>query len=316
MHQPRAHRRARLIQQPQQRAALFAVAQRADELQVGDGGVVEHHRLPFFDEAHAVDDAESVLLRLAQVFDQGAAGGDDGGEFGDAEGLERLTAQLLQQVLFGVTGRKRPRHIAGKGRQRPQSGGALGAEQHPVVADDLGGRELHQIFQTGRKRIFPRKIAGAEFARGDVCPGERTGAALAEGAGDVVVLLFVEEVFFDEGARGDDADDVSLHHAAARGGLGELFADGDLFAEGHEAGDIVVGRVVRDAAHGRALFQAAVAPRQRQVQKLRHLFGVFKKHLVKIAEAIEQDAVFVLFFDLQIVPHHGRKSAHFIPLLP
>ena len=310
VHPPRPHRSLRLIQKPQKRAAALAVAQRAHEFEVGDRRRVEHHHLAGADQTDAVDVAQGMLLRLAQIFDQRPRRADGGGQPREPERLERLAAQLFHEGLFGPTRRERPRRIAGKRGQGAQGGLPLRAEQISVVADDLRRGELDQLFQAVTQKGVPRKYAGAKFARRDVRPRQRAQRAVAEGAGDVIVLFFVDQVIFDERARRNDADDVPFDHPLTGRRLGQLLADGDLLAHADQAGDIRVRRMKGNAAHRRALFQAAVAPGQRQIEELRDLLRVLKKHLIKISQPIKHDAVFVLLFDLEIVPHHRRKSAH------
>ena len=182
----------------------------------------------------------------------------------------------------------------------------LDVEEKFVVADDLGDGEIDKVRQ---KRLFVLFAGSTEFARRDVCPREGVLPRTLDGAGDVVVLALVQKPVLDEGARRDDADDVPLHHAAPRFlGIGELFADRDLLAQRDELGDVCFRRVIGNAAHGRALFEPAVPPREREIEELRDAHGVVEEHLVKVAETIENDAVFVLLFDFEIVLHHGRES--------
>ena len=182
----------------------------------------------------------------------------------------------------------------------------LDVEEELVVADDLRNGEIDKM---GKERLFVLLGTGGAFARRDVRPGEGILPRTPDGAGDVVILALVQKAVLDEGARRDDADDIPLHHAAARlFGVGELFADRDLLPQRNEFGDVRLCRVIGNAAHGRALFETAVPPREREVEELGDAHGVIEEHLVKVAETIENDAVFVLLFDFEIVLHHGRES--------
>jgi hypothetical protein len=70
-----------------------------------------------------------------------------------------------------------------------------------------------------------------------------------------------------------------------------------------DAGDVAVGGVMRQAAH-----RHAVARGEREVEQLRAGLRVLEKHLVKIAEAEEQQRVLRQFaFDAAILRHHGRE---------
>ncbi len=55
------------------------------------------------------------------------------------------------------------------------------------------------------------------------------------------------------GAWCDHADDIAADEFLARAGLLHLFADGHLETCANEAGDISIGGVVGDAAHGNGL---------------------------------------------------------------
>ena len=63
--------------------------------------------------------------------------------------------------------------------------------------------------------------------------------------------------------------------------------------------------MVRDTAHGSALFFAAVSAGERQLQFGRNQLGIVKKHFIEIAQTIKQDIVPVLILDLKILLHHG-----------
>ena len=62
--------------------------------------------------------------------------------------------------------------------------------------------------------------------------------------------------------------------------------------------------MIRDAAHGRPLLQAAVFSCQCQFQLPGHGPGVLKEHFVKIPETVKQDAVGIFLFRLQVMGHH------------
>ena len=67
------------------------------------------------------------------------------------------------------------------------------------------------------------------------------------------------------------------------------------------------------AAHGGPLFQPALLAGQRQIQFPRGGQRIIEEHLVKVADAVEQDLVLVLIFDFQILLHHGRQFGHGSP---
>ena len=66
----------------------------------------------------------------------------------------------------------------------------------------------------------------------------------------------------------------------------------------------------RNAAHRRALCLSAVTAGQRQLQFPRGQFGIVKKHLIEIAEAVKENGILILLFDLHILLHHRGQLCH------
>ncbi len=66
-------------------------------------------------------------------------------------------------------------------------------------------------------------------------------------------------------------------------------------------------RVVRHAAHGRALLKAAIPPRENDFQFPRGGDRILKKHLIKIPEPEEEQAVAMLLLEPEILAHHRRE---------
>ena len=73
----------------------------------------------------------------------------------------------------------------------------------------------------------------------------------------------------------------------------------------------------RNATHRSPFLLAAIPSGQGQFQFFRYQLGIVKEHLIEIAQSEEENAIFILFFYLQILLHHRRhfrhRSAH--PLL-
>ena len=217
--------------------------------------------------------------------------------------LRRADGELRKERLFRRALLKRPGQITGKARQNAPFDlrTVLHFEQQLVVADDLRHRKVDE---EGEHFLRIGKLRRAEFARRDVRPRDRISLLRAIGAGEIVVLLFVEQIVLDDRPRGHDADDVPIDHPLAFLGIGKLFADGDLFAHRHEAGDVGIRRVEGNAAHGRALFQPAIPARQREIEQFGDADGVVEEHLVKVAQAVEHHAVLVFLLHLKVVLHH------------
>ena len=104
---------------------------------------------------------------------------------------------------------------------------------------------------------------------------------------DIVVIFFGKKAVLDNRARSDDAHDVAVELFSFLRFFGsvELLANRNLKAAVDKFFNVIIDRMIRHAAHRRALFKPAVAPGKRQVQKIGRGYGVVEKHFVKIAEA-------------------------------
>ena len=212
---------------------------------------------------------------------------------------EQRGGALLVEVLCRADRR------AERARRALQARAVLRAHEH------LRGRDARQLLA----ELGNRQLQHEHLARGDVRVGEaRLLPVRVQAQGqEVVVLLLLQDVGLDHRSGGDDAGHRALDEALGQGRVLHLLADGHAEPLFHELADVVVHRVVGHAAHGRALLQAAVPPRQRQLQGLGHRHRVVKEHLVKVAQAIHQDAVLVLLLGRQVVLHHWGKGHGFLP---
>ena len=68
--------------------------------------------------------------------------------------------------------------------------------------------------------------------------------------------------------------------------------------------------MIRNAAHGRPFFKAAIFTGKTQLQLSCADLGVFKKELVKVSEAEEENGVFAPFLNFHILFHSRRKLSH------
>ena len=119
----------------------------------------------------------------------------------------------------------------------------------------------------------------------------------------------VEKVLLDRRAGRNDLDNVALHDALAGSRLGELLADGDLFAVLEQAGDVGSGRVVGNAAH-----RLALPVSEGQVQERAGLDGVLEEHLVEVSEPEEEDRVPMPRLDLAVLVHQEGPLGHGVAL--
>jgi hypothetical protein len=165
--------------------------------------------------------------------------------------------------------------------------------------NDFGGA---QAFQFGEQRGVVFQFGGQEIAGGQVHQRQAEDFSRRDNGGEKIVPLGHEHALVEMRAGGEDLGDLALDELAGPGFL-ELLADGDLATGFEDAGDVIVGGVVRQAAHG-----DAVARGQRQVEQLRAGLGVLEKHLVKIPQPEQQQRILGQFaLDAAILRHHGGE---------
>ena len=128
-----------------------------------------------------------------------------------------------------------------------------------------------------------------------------------------IVFAGVEDGAIGGGAWRDDADDFAADDFLAGAGRFHLIADGDLESGADQAGDVAVGGVIGDAAHGNGLALFAIARGESDLEFARSEDGVFVEEFVEIAEAEEQESVGIAGFDRLILLHQGCGGiGHFL----
>lgn len=312
--QAAAARRLRPVDGGEQAASTLA-SQRAGQFEIGAGRRVDQHG-----RAHALADrrrqrragAELGALDIGErgggSRDLGAAEGAEGVERGDAE--EFLEAALARGGIKPLAGQRRH----GRGDIAPEFP-ELGIVMDRVGADDLARLQACELdgkaalvgFEHGEaagRDVHGRDAVGIDFVR-EPAPGD--GDQQARPAG-------VEQALLGDRARGDQANDIALHHrfGAALLGLGRvlgLLANGDAVAGGDQLLQIVVGAFDRDAAHGDVLAEMLAALGQHDAERARGDLGVLEEQFVEIAHPVEQKAVRIIGLDLDVLRHHRRDAA-------
>ena len=187
-------------------------------------------------------------------------------------------------------------------------------EERRLVHHRLGRGEAPQLVEQGADPVRTGEHRGLGLAGGDVAGAQTRAGIVQIHAAQVVAALGAEAGLVDDGARGDDADDVPLHQPLGGGGVLRLLADGHLVALGNEAGDVGVGGVVGDAAHGDLVVEGLglvlVAGGEGKIQLTGRRAGVGAEHLVEVAQTEKQDGVGILLLDLHILAHHGGELCH------
>ena len=314
-----AHGGLGLVQHPQQRAALFAAAQRLGQLQIAAGGPVQLHIASAVEHVQAADVVHVAFLRLGDVGQQRPRGADGGALLAQTALVHVGKAELAAQADGGAQIFKAVAAALDHGVQLLLQEADDGALVLGAVGEDgLPRGEAAQLVDDMVDGVV-FKAGAAELAGGDVAEGDAAAAALQVDGAEVVAAPLLQHGAVGDGAGGDDAHHVPGHQALGQGGVLGLLADGHLVAPGDQPGDVGLGAVVGHAAHGGAFLgvgDAAVPGGQRQIQLPRGDLGVFVEHLIKIAEAEEEQTVPVLLLDLVVLPLHRREFSHrFSPFL-
>ena len=180
-------------------------------------------------------------------------------------------------------------------------------EQHLARTQD------QQLLANAAVGIVAGKFGGAKLAGRKIECGESRGISGARDAGQKVVLLRTK-LRVGRGARRQYARDLALHQLLGEPRVFHLLADGDLEALANQLGDVVLGRVIRHAAHGNGDAFFLVARGERDLQLARGDDRILEEELVEVAQAEEQQRAGMLFLDRGVLPHqrrgglaHGRK---------
>ena len=150
-----------------------------------------------------------------------------------------------------------------------------------------------------------RHFQHEEAAARDIEGGDAELVAVTENGKQQVIASFLEQGIIAERARRNQAHDLAFHRSLAGGRVADLFADGDGHARIHQFGQVAVGGMVGNAAHGDRRSGRLAAGSQGNVEELGRLFRIPVKQLVKIPHAVKQQFIRMLSLDLQVLLHHG-----------
>ncbi|MCY1433951.1 hypothetical protein D9M71_499930 [compost metagenome] len=182
----------------------------------------------------------------------------------------------------------------------------------PVIRD----QQLHRVdaFKLGQQ-VFPAlDLQHGEVAAGDVQHGQAEQALVTQHGGDQVVATLVEQRFVTDRTGGDDAYHLALDRALAGGRVADLFANHHRLAQFHQLGQVALGRMEGDTAHGNRLARRLAAGGQGDVEEFGGFLRIFVEDLVEVAHAVEHQLVRVLVFQLPVLLHHRGvcgKIAHY-----
>ena len=125
----------------------------------------------------------------------------------------------------------------------------------------------------------------------------------------IVVLSRVQSGSIQIRAGCGDSDNLPFDKPFCLSGIFHLLTDRNLVPVFNQTVQIAVHSMVRNAAHRRTLIKTAFFAGQRDLKLPGYQNSIIKEHLIKIAEAVKQDAVRILFLRLDIQLHHrGQLS--------
>ena len=274
--------------------------------------------LPIRDRANV---GEISFLRAAEVVNQRSCGAHGPGVSIEAESLQAAGMQLFEQGPargFAVECPRIDRRERQVGcRERRPSRGQFTCRRGRVERSRIArhndlARFQHGDFVGQRLQAFRAGVlSGCKFTGGHVEQRDAVRRLVARIAGrnghQKCRLLRLEVVRVGEGSRRDDANDFTLDDALGFARILDLIADGDAKAFLHEARDVRIDCMKRDAAHRNPAAVCVFGTRgQGQLERPRGQQGVFVKHLVEVAHAEEEDRVAMLLLGVQILPHRRR----------
>ena len=309
---PRAHGGSGLVQHPQQAAFFLLAAQGLRQLQVAPGGNVQLHELALVIVVQCVNVGQVALLRVVQVAQKVAQRQHHGGIF---------PGQLRELLLPELGCHQRPGGLLLRLTHLPVAGELL-LRQHPqrrvlgglFVQDDLRRGKPRHLVEKVHGGVGAGKGCGVGLSGGDVAGGKASLVLLQPHGGAEVAAPGLQRGITQHCAGGHHPDDVPLDQSLGGGGILRLLANGHLVALGDEPGDIPVGGMVGDAAHGHLFIEGLVlvlVPGGKgQIQLPGGGSGVCAEHFVKVTQTEKQDGILVLFLDFQILLHHGSQLSH------
>ena len=137
-------------------------------------------------------------------------------------------------------------------------------------------REILSFQQFRRMKLcqnIPEFLPAVRFrhkkaSRRNVRKGKAVATVVLRNRGEIVIFLLLESACRRDGPGCHDANHFALYKALCKFRIFHLLGDRDFVAPLHQAVDVGVGGVKRDAAHRRSLLEAALFSRQREFKLL------------------------------------------------
>ena len=309
----RAHRGPGLVEDPEQRAALFLLPHRLDELEVPLGRGVDDHVLAACVVADVRDMRDGVLLRLIDIVQRRRGTQAREVPVREADPLDTCMEMLLEQLRRRLILVHPVLELRDDQIEAVLDEIRVRARDHKrLIAHDLRRLEAAQLVEHLLHRTAGRR---QELTGRHIDAADAEARRIVEDAHEEVVLRLIEPLLGGQCSRCHHADDPPLHESLRKLRILELLRDGHLVARAHEPRHVAVRRMKRDAAHRSPLRLSAVLPGQHQVQHRRSGLRILIEHLVEIADAIKEDAIRILLFGFEVLRHH-RRQLFFSHLFP
>ena len=239
-------------------------------------------------------------------------------------GVLQQTSGRLGRQGQGLTAKRRkiPRpEMTGQGPYRTinvKLPGIAASQGGPAARfQDIRQVAVHQYlgwpdtFQFTQQSLFAGDLAQQEPPAGDIHPRQTIthaiGIAAILPAGQSqqdIVLLLIEQGLIGNRSGGDDPHHLPLHRSLAGFRVTNLFADGDGYPGLHQPGQVAVGSMIGNAAHGDRLTCGLSPGGEGDVENPGSYAGVLVEQLVEIPHAIEQQTILVLGLDAHELLHH------------
>ncbi len=302
---PGAQGRLGQIQKVKQRILSNALAG-LNQFQAFDRGRVEEHGVVDVESENGIDVFERRFLGVAEVSDEGSARRDGISQVFAPEPLQRVGFEVLDQgpVGFGVRegpvfpGVDKPIVLVREGVAPAVSSGGRFRHQ------DFLGRQFFQFVGQLRGGMLALNFGDFEHARRHVQGGQAHPRAPKMNGDEVMGALGVQQGIVEHRAGGDDPDDVAFHQPLGLPGIFHLLANGDFLSGLDQFGDVKVGGVMGDSAHGDGMGLVFVPRRQGDLQEAGSHLGVFVEHLVEIPHPEKKNGVGMLLLDALVLLHH------------
>ena len=183
-----------------------------------------------------------------------------------------------------------------------------------VITDDLGRNKFVDLIQ---KFLWSVNFCQETVSCSNICNGTAKMIFHGYNRHQIVVFGFVQRCGIQCGSRSDHTYHFSFYQSFCFLRVFHLFADCNLMSIFDQSFYVCFCCMKRDATHRRSFFQPTVLACQCKLKFFRYKKSVIEKHLVKIAQSVEQYGIFVFFLSFTIFAHHRAHLfvAHKTPYL-